>query len=85
MRLPMSSTTRSGMTGVTSKDGKKWEAKITENGKTKYIGFYNSELEGEEGVLKQKGCYGGGGMSGRNRLRCTHARSFAPTHRYAPP
>ena len=33
-------------TGVTSKDGKKWEAKITENGRTKYLGFFNSELEG---------------------------------------
>jgi hypothetical protein len=33
-------------TGVTSKDGKKWEAKITENGKTKYLGFFDSELAG---------------------------------------
>lgn len=33
-------------TGVTSKDGKKWEAKITENGKTKYLGFFDTELAG---------------------------------------
>lgn len=32
---------------MTSKDGKKWEAKITEHGKTKYLGFFDSEIEGE--------------------------------------
>ena len=31
---------------MTSKDGKKWEAKITENGRTRYLGFFDSEIEG---------------------------------------
>ena len=53
-RCPSRNNT-SGYLGVCwSKSVKKWEAKITENGKRKVIGWYESPIDAHEAYLKTK-------------------------------